>query len=358
MADRTLCRSWLVQLIMVACWSIGGASHGFDDDSAVTVNSLNMRMVAFAPGEYVRGAIHVDQLIKLHPFSTGGRGSHDARPAHRVKLTRPFRLAATEVTVGQFRQFVEATNYVTSAEQDDHGSLAFQPEQEKGLDQFAIRADCTWRSPGFEQSEDHPVVCVSWRDAVAFCRWLSDKEGQHYRLPTEAEWEYAARAGSTTIYLGGNSADTIYQYGNVADAALEAAHPGMVKRQRIARLQPGQGDGHVYTAKVASFRPNRRGVYDTHGNVWEWCADKYHPQYYSQLTDGGSVMNSDPLSLPTAVDPRGPATSLHHQFGDWRAIRGGAWCAGPLTCRTAERSFGEAGDAACYTGFRVACDSP
>ena len=340
--------SLLTVSLMVICWTGLVAANEPPDET----NSIGVRLIYFSPGEFVRGAIHGDQLRKKHPFSTGGVGSHDARPAHRVRLTQPFRISATEVTVGQFRQFVEATHYKTTAETEKRGALAFFPDKESGLEKFALSQDCTWRAPGFEQSAQHPVVCVSWQDAMAFCRWLSKKERTQYRLPTEAEWEYAARAGTTTIYVGGDSANTIYAYGNVADAALETAHPGMTLRQRIARLEPGQGDGFIYTAPVASFRGNRRGLYDTHGNVWEWCADKFHPRYYAQLT-GASVMNSDPTKLPTIVDPQGPKSSLHDQYGDWRAMRGGAWCAGPLTCRTAERSFGEATDAYCYTGFRI-----
>jgi hypothetical protein len=138
--------------------------------------------------------------------------------------------------------------------------------------------------------------------------------------------------------------------------ALEAAHPGMTLRQRIARLGKGEGDGFVYTAPVASLKSNRRGLFDTHGNVWEWCSDRFHPRYYSELT-GASVMNSDPLRLPVVVDPNGPETTIHHKYGDWRAVRGGAWCTGPLTSRSAERSFAEATDAFVYTGFRVVAET-
>lgn len=332
-----------------------GSQVGTAAEPADETNSVGMRLVHFSPGEYTRGAVHGDLLRKKHPFSTGNTGSHDARPAHRVKLTRPFWISSTEVTVGQFRQFVKATGYKTTAESDGRGALTFLPQQKKGLDQFAVRPDCNWQAPGFQQTDKHPVVCVSWKDALAYCKWLSGKEGAAYRLPTEAEWEYAARSGATTIYLGGDSADTIYKFGNVADAALEAAHPGMTIRQRIARLGKGEGDGFVYTAPVGSLKANARGLFDTHGNVWEWCSDKFHPRYYTQLT-GGSVMNSDPQRLGPVVDPGGPETSLHAKYGDWRSIRGGAWCAGPLTCRTAERSFAEASDAACYTGFRVVRD--
>lgn len=325
------------------------------DEPPAKTNSIGLQLIYFAPGVYVRGAIHGDQLRKNHPFSTGGTGSHDARPAHRVKLTSPFRIGSTEITVGQFRKFVEAAEYKTTAETNGCGALSFYPDAEKGLDQFALDARCNWRNPGFRQTDNHPVVCVSWKDVVAFCNWLSKQENATYRLPTEAEWEYAARAGTTTSYLGGDSADTIYAFGNVADAALEAAHDGMTLRQRIARLGKGEGDGFVYTAPVSSLKANRRGLFDTHGNVWEWCSDKFHPRYYSELT-GASVMSGDPLQLRVVIDPKGPESTIHHKYGDWRAVRGGAWCSGPLTCRSAERSYAEASDAFCYTGFRVVCE--
>jgi len=333
------------------------ASLSHAEEPPAEANSLGMRMIAIKPGEYVRGSIKGDHLRKNHPLSTGGVGSHDSRPRHRVKLTRPFAIAATEVTVGQFRKFVEATGYTTSAESSGRGGLAFLPDvEDDGVERFDTRSDCTWKSPGFAQTDAHPVVCVSWKDAVAFCRWLSNKENANYRLPTEAEWEYAARAGATTSYLGGNSASTIYAYGNVADAALENAHPGLTLRQRVADLEEGKGDGFVYTAPVGRLKPNEWGLCDTHGNVWEWCWDKYDAEHYRELT-GGHINHDDPSTLPLITDPQGPADSPNHKYGDWRVTRGGAWITGPLTSRCASKTFGEASDAFCYTGFRVACDN-
>ncbi len=320
-------------------------------------NSLGMRMIAIQPGEYVRGSIKGDHLRQNHPLTTGGVGSHDSRPRHRVKLTRAFAIAATEVTVGQFRKFVEATGYQTSAESSGRGGLAFLPDvEDDGVERFDNRPDCTWRNPGFTQTDAHPVVCVSWKDAVAFCQWLSKKDDAHYRLPTEAEWEYAARAGATTSYLGGNSGSTIYAYGNVADAALEKAHHGLTLRQRIADLEDGKGDGFVYTASVGQLKPNKWGLFDTHGNVWEWCSDKYDAEHYRELT-GAHINHDDPSTLPLITDPQGPADSPNHKYGDWRVTRGGAWITGPLTSRCASKTFGEASDAFCYTGFRVVRDS-
>ena len=320
-------------------------------------HSLDIRMIPIRPGEYVRGSIKGDHLRQNHPLTTGGVGSHDSRPRHRVKLTRPFAIGATEVTVEQFRQFVEATGYKTSAESSGRGGLAFLPDvEEDGIERFDNRRECTWRNPGFAQKDNHPVVCVSWKDALAFCKWLSNKENAEYRLPTEAEWEYAARAGTTTSYLGGKSASTIYAFGNVADAALEKAYPGLTLRQRIADLEQDKGDGFIHTAPVAQLKPNKWNLYDTHGNVWEWCSDKYDAEHYSELT-GGHINHDAPSSLPLITDPHGPADSPNHKYGDWRVMRGGAWINGPLTSRSASKTYGEANDAFCYTGFRIARDS-
>lgn len=322
-----------------------------DEDSTLT-NSIGLRLIRIPAGQYIRGEIHGDELRKKNPFSTGSTGDHDARPAHRVKISRAFQIGATEVTVGQFRQFVKETRYETTAEATGKGALALDPDaEEEGIAQFRLNPNRTWRSPGFQQTDRHPVVCVSWKDALAFCEWLGKKEDAQYRLPTEAEWEYAARATATTTYLGGDSADTIYAFGNVADAALEIAHPGMTRRQRIARLGKGEGDGFVYTAPVASLKPNRWGLFDTHGNVWEWCSDKYHDRYYSELTNRTVMQRA--TDVPPVVDPQGPGTTPNHRFGDWRSMRGGAWCTGPISSRCASRSFGEAADAFVYTGFRV-----
>ena len=320
-------------------------------------NSVGMDFVTVQPGEYIRGSIKGDHLRKNHPLTTGGVGSHDSRPRHRVKLTRVFAFATTEVTVAQFRKFVEDTGYKTSAESNGAGAVQFLPEVEKeGVEQFGLRPECTWRNPGFPQKDHHPVVCVSWKDAMAFCQWLSQKEKVKYRLPTEGEWEYAARAGVTTSYLGGNSASTVYAFGNVADAALEKAIPGMTLRQRIADLEPGKGDGFAFTAPVASRKPNAWGIYDTHGNVWEWCSDKYDAGHYQEITKG-HINHDDPDTLPLIADPKGPDDTPNHKFGDWRVMRGGAWVTGPLSSRCASKSYGEAGDAFCYTGFRVVRDT-
>ena len=174
---------------------------------------------------------------------------------HRVRITRPFYLGVTEVTRGQFRAFVDETGYKTEAEKDGKGGYGWDEEKKE----FRQDAKFTWLNAGFEQTDEHPVVNVSWNDAVAFCEWLKSKEGQAYRLPTEAEWEYACRAGTTTRYFSGDDPETLATVGNVADGTAKAKYP--------AGLRIAASDGYVYTAPVARFQANAFSLYDTHGNV-------------------------------------------------------------------------------------------
>lgn len=319
-------------------------------------NSLGMTLLQIPAGEYNRGVTDENKLSLNHPNTLlQGADFQDERPAHPVKLTREFWLSAHEVTVSQFRRFVEETEYQTTAEQSDRVALVFNPAEKEGVTRFVLSAECNWRNPGFEQADDHPVTCVSWQDANAFCEWLGKRESKTYRLPTEAEWEYAARAGNDTIYVGGDAPATAYAYGNIGDSALESAHPGTVKRQHLTLTPEEQLDGVVYTAPIGKFQPNAWGLFDMQGNVWEWCSDRYYDRYYRELHKAARDPRSGKLAL--TVDPQGPESTPQHKFGDWRSMRGGSWYTGPMASRNASRAFGEAGDAFCYTGFRVVLET-
>ena len=141
---------------------------------------------------------------------------------------------------------------------------------------FAFNEKYSWRNAGFEQTDEHPVVCMSWNDAVEFCKWLSRKEGKTYRLPTEAEWEYACRAGTTTRYYSGDDPETLAKVGNVADAAAKAKFPEWTWTIKAS-------DGYVFTAPVGRFKPNAFGLYDMHGNAGQWCADWYRRALLRQI---------------------------------------------------------------------------
>ena len=232
-------------------------------------NSIGMQFVAIEPGEYRRGFDKSNQRDRkfalAHAFSNPQEFRFDS-PAHLVVLTKPFELQTTEVTVAQFRAFIEATGYRTDAEKNG-GALGCFPEEKDYVDRFRKSSDVTWRTPGFEQSDDHPVVAVSWNDAVKFCQWLSEQETATYRLPTEAEWEYACRAGQSTWYSWGSAPDDAYVHANVADGALEAVQPNTTRYQRAIKLEANDGDGVVFTARTARFHPNPWGLHDMHGNV-------------------------------------------------------------------------------------------
>ena len=247
----------------------------------------------------------------------------DEYPQHRVRITRPFYLGACQVTRGQFRRFVDDTGYRTDTEKGE-GPGTSGWDAERG--DFALGRDFSWRNAGFEQTDDHPVVNVSWNDAVAFCYWLSCSEGRDCRLPTEAEWEYACRAGTTTRYWCGDDPEALARAANVADAALRAKFPDRPSTIRAS-------DGHVFTAPVGTFQPNPFGLYDMHGNAWEWCSDRYDRDYYA----------NSPMD-----DPKGPAT------GDDRVVRGGSWSDGPCGARSAARQSFPPVTRDFSVGFRVA----
>ena len=171
-------------------------------------------------------------------------------PAHRVTIERPFALARHEVTRAQFAAYAREASL--------EGSGCFEWSGKA----WVRNESSSWRNPGFPQREDEPVVCVSWDDAKAFAAWLSRRTGASYRLPTEAEWEYAARAGTVTSRYWGNASADGCAYANIGDRSL-----------RTIGLTDGLSDcddGHVYTASVGTYRPNAFGLYDMLGNVWEW----------------------------------------------------------------------------------------
>jgi len=298
---------------------------------AAMTNSIGMKMVLVPAGEFMMGSGESPvELAALYNRVCGLDLKPDAfkdeYPSHRVRIARPFYLGTYEVTVGQFRRFVAETGYKTDAERgtESRGGSGVNAQTGK-IDRSA---DFTWRATGFLQTDDHPVVNVSWNDAVAFCQWLTRKEGKTHRLPTEAEWEYACRAGTRTRYAGGDEPEGLAQVGNVADASAKIRFPDWAT---IAA-----SDSYVFTAPVGRFRPNPFGLYDMQGNVWEWCADWYGAEYYAASAAG---------------DPKGP------DAGEYRVIRGGSWNSGPHNVRSANRGMNRPPSRSAYLGFRVARDN-
>jgi formylglycine-generating enzyme required for sulfatase activity len=184
----------------------------------------------------------------------------DEKPRHEIVVEDAFYLGACEVTVGEFRAFVEATHYRTKPERDGRGGAIYDLEQKKTV----FKLEFNWRTPGFprDQADDEPVVQVCREDVSAFCEWLTRREGVQYRMPTEAEWEYACRAGSDSLWCFGNDKEAISDYAWFRGNADHTTHP------------------------VGRKHPNAFGLYDMHGNVWEWCKDRYLPGYDQPESSG------------------------------------------------------------------------
>jgi formylglycine-generating enzyme required for sulfatase activity len=274
----------------------------------------------------------IGMKLRLIPAGTFQMGSDTSDPdaqddekvagkKHAVRITRPFYMGTTEVTVGQFRKFVEKMNYKTEAEKDGKGDSEWN-EAKHGYERHP---KSTWRSPGFKQEDDHPVVDVSWNDAMAFCEWLSQEEGQSYRLPTEAEWEYACRARRTTRYSSGDDPESLATVANVADGTARERYPDWTFAIKAK-------DVFIFTAPVGRFLPNAFGLFDMHGNVWEWCADYSASDYYAKSP---------------------PADPQNQSRTPFRVLRGGSWFSEPRYCRSAGRAWYMPGARNGILGFRV-----
>jgi formylglycine-generating enzyme required for sulfatase activity len=284
-----------------------------------------VRLVPIPAGEFWMGGEKPPaRQLEAFPFALYGKKASyfsDEYPRHRVRITRPFYLGECEVTVGQFRRFVGETGYQTEAEKDGTGGWGYNPGTRK---MEGRRPGYTWRGAGFEQTDQHPVVNVSYHDALAFCAWLSKKAGRVYRLPSEAEWEYACRAGTETRYHNGDDPRMVREVAHCLDETR------MQKYGHVHEIEFPPGG--PFTAPVGGLRPNAWGLYDMHGNAWEWCGDYYDEEYYARS--------------PSA-DPRGPAET------NVRVRRGGGWNSFPLYARASFRNY-NSGDSRCVNlGFRV-----
>jgi formylglycine-generating enzyme required for sulfatase activity len=238
------------------------------------------------PGTFIMGSEH-PEAVKLDYCKP-------ERPVHRVNLTKGFYMGAHPVTRGQFAAFVAATNYRTEAETGGGGY--------KWDGKWVLDPSVTWKTPGFTQTDDHPVTVVSWNDALAFSAWLQKVLKRPSGLPSEAEWEYACRAGTTTEF----------HFGDVINPDL-ANYDGNYSWNGSPK-----GKYRQATTAVGSFKPNPWGLFDMHGNVWEWCQDWYAP--YS------AGDQSDPIQLNKHSD-------------EYRVLRGGCWDYNPVDCRAAFRGW-------------------
>jgi formylglycine-generating enzyme required for sulfatase activity len=245
------------------------------------------------------------------------RHFNSERPLHTVYLDG-YWIGKTEVTVKQFNLFVKDTGYVTEAESGGWAIIWTGKEWEE-------KEGKNWKKPGFKQEDNHPVVCVSWNDAVKYCKWLSSKTGLNFKLPTEARWEKAARWTDSRKYPWGGHEP----YYNGQWYANYRAHDSMNRRGE---------DGFVFTAPVGSYPQGASsyGLLDIAGNVWEWCSDRYKFDYYKNSPK---------------EDPTGP------NIGPKRVMRGGSWSYAAWGQRCAYRPFDVPSVRVNDVGFRLCQDN-
>ena len=250
------------------------------------------------------------QFVQGGTFQMGSDdGKSNEKPVHSVTISS-FYMGTYEVTVAEFKAFVDATGYRTDADKDGRSDVYTTT--------FMAQTGVNWKydtrgnlRPSSEYN--HPVVHISWNDATEYCKWLSKKTGKTYRLPTEAEWEYAAGGGSINRkkWSGTSDINSLEKYANCN----------------------GNQDGFATTAPVGSQQPNTLGLYDMSGNAWEWCSDLYDSNYYEDSTSS---------------NPIGPT------LGSNRVRRGGSWFNNSQDCRVTGRDYNAPGNRNIDFGFRLA----
>lgn len=275
-------------------------------------NGDGIKLVLVPPGTFRMGS----------PVNETGR-KKDEGPVI-VTLTRPVYVGKVEVTVGQFRNFVKRTKHITDGERNGGGHA----HDAKAV--WIHRAGTWWQKPGYagpyKLQDNHPVVHVSHTDAMAFCRWLSERGGSRlkYSLPAEAQWEWACRAGSGDRFWWGDAEDSSGKRINVGDKSLKRVHPAWPRK--IMAMD----DGHAFVAPVGSYSANAWGLHDMLGNVWEFCSTKAGPYPKGPVRDMGDL-------------------DVKRGF----AVRGGGWSNEAHDCRCATRNADPPRFCHSNLGFRV-----
>ena len=309
-------RSLLVLIIAICCLPI--TAQAAEEGKARATS-------ASKPGKILRDCPNCPEMVVIpagsfemgSPDSEKGRDK-DEGPVHQVSIAS-FALSKTEITRGQFAAFVKKTRYNT-------GDKCWTLQEGK----YDSRSG-NWQNPGYPQDDKHPVTCINWEDAKAYAEWMSKKTGKKYRLPSEAEWEYAARGHTRTTRYWGESAEEACGYANVADKTAQAQIKGT-----SAWLVHNCMDGFAYTAPVGHFKANAFGLKDMLGNVWEWTEDSYHDNYKDAPTEG-SAWQGD---------------------GVKRVLRGGSWNNEPQNVRAAIRNGNKSVQRFSIFGFRLARENP
>jgi formylglycine-generating enzyme required for sulfatase activity len=278
-----------------------------------STNAIGMVFITVPAGQFVMGSPreYAEAMAKKVTYNWYRESAPSETPPRRVTISRAFALGQTEVTLAQFRKFVDATGYKTDAERDGKGASG--QRDGRWVEQSPA---FSWAEMGYTRADDEPVVNVSWNDAVAFCGWLTQTDGVTYRLPTEAEWEYACRAGTTTPAFWGEDDRRRKEYAWSAENSGDRPHP-------VARLQA-----------------NPWGLHDMLGNVYEYCADGWSTNVAVSLGKPAANEFMDPLV------PSGGA-------GSEIVVRSTSWGTNPLHCRSAFRGSAGKTHRNLRDGFRV-----
>ena len=313
--------TWMASFLIIILYpQIAFSTNEFRDCPECPV------MIKIPPGQFIMGS-------KL----TDAESQGDEVPEHTVRIDYAFAIAKYEVSVKEYQSFITETGTtinkgcytritIPTMNYPDEGfkEKTAAKDGSAGSSDWTEDPDKYWKNPGFSQEDNHPIVCVDWNDAVAYTSWLSQKKGKIYRLPTEAEWEYSARAGTKTSRYW-NEDEDFCQYANVADITLRKTYPDW----KGVNCE----DESAYTAIKGSFKPNAFGLYDILGNVNEWVDDCWIDTYLETPIDGSSWLEGK-CSRKT--------------------VRGGSWFDGPRILRSANR-YGYYKSGKNYTlGFRVA----
>ena len=285
--------------------AVGAPSRAFKDCAECP------EMVPIPAGRFVMGTAPGE--VEREKLSEQFRNR--SQPQYWVNVAS-FAAGRYEVTRGQYRAFAEATG---RSSEGCRGWTGSKFERDLSKD---------WRNPGYAQDDTHPVACVSWEDASAYAAWLSQKTGKDYRLLSEAEWEYAARADTTTTRFWGDDGDMSCGYANGADLTAKAQVPGFDKF-----VLANCNDRYAYTAPIGSYRANAFGLHDMLGNVWEWTQDCWNVNYNGAPTDGSAWMTGNCSQ---------------------RVVRGGSWFSDPQNLRAADRDRSTTANWVVNLGLRVA----
>ena len=283
-------------------------------------------MVVIPAGSFTMGSSAAEQALANEAGAAKDLTDRE-NPQHTVRVAS-FSLGKTEVTVAQFRRFVEAKNYQTDAERNLNATGCFAWLNSDG--KFDWRADHSWRNPGWTVKDNEPVTCISHNDATAYVQWLSQSTRKTYQLPSEAQWEYAARAGSSTSRPWGDNSNDACKHANGTDQTKGPTGQSWSKIHEC-------NDGYWFVAPVGNYQANAFGLHDMLGNVWEWTQDCWNASYQGAPTNDSAWTTGDCTQ---------------------RVLRGGSWNIDPAYLRSAYRNRSTTDYRSPASGFRLARTLP